>query len=92
MRYAVYYEERAAKELAKIDRPYQLLIKKKIEQLADDFESLAKNLTPLKGNYDYFRLRIGSYRVMFRRDSGKITIIIVRIGHRKGICKSFDLD
>jgi mRNA interferase RelE/StbE len=89
VRYSVFYEERAAKELAKIDRPYQLLIKKKIEQLATDFESMSGNLKPLKGKYDYFRLRVGSYRVIFHKDAKKIMIIIVRIGHRREVYKDF---
>lgn len=89
MRYSVFYEERAAKELAKIDRAYQLLIKKKIEQLAEDFESMSGNLKPLQGKYDYFRLRVGSYRVIFHKDARKIMIIIVRIGHRREVFKGF---
>jgi mRNA interferase RelE/StbE len=87
VRYSVFYEERAAKELAKIDRPYQLLIKKKIEQLAEDFESMSGNLRLLKGKYDYFRLRVGSYRVIFHKDARKIMITIVRIGHRREVYK-----
>jgi mRNA interferase RelE/StbE len=89
VRYSVFYEERAAKELAKIDRPYQLLIKKKIEQLAEDFESMSGNLKLLKGKYDYFRLRVGSYRVIFHKDAKKIMITIVRVGHRREVFKGF---
>jgi mRNA interferase RelE/StbE len=87
VRYSVFYEEKAAKELAKIDRPYQLLIKKKIKQLAEDFESMSGNLKPLKGEYDYFRLRVGSYRVVFHKDTRKIIITIVRIGQRREVYK-----
>ncbi|MCX6556517.1 MAG: type II toxin-antitoxin system RelE/ParE family toxin [Candidatus Aminicenantes bacterium] len=90
MIYAVFFEERAAKELARIDKPYQLLIKKKIEQLTENFDSMVNNLKPLKGKYDYYRLRVGSYRVIFHKDSRKIIISIVRIGHRKSIYKDFD--
>ena len=89
MRYSVFYEERAAKELAKIDRAYQLLIKKKIEQLAEDFESMSGNLKTLKGKYDYFRLRVGGYRVIFHKDAKKIMITIVRVGHRREVFKGF---
>ena len=85
MKYSVFYEERAARELAKIDRPYQLLIKKKIELLAADFESMSGNLKHLKGKYDYYRMRVGSYRVIFHKDAKKITITIVRIGHRREV-------
>jgi mRNA interferase RelE/StbE len=90
LKYAVYYEARAAKELAKIDRPYQILIKRKIEQLAQDFESLKENLKPLKGHYEYFRLRAGSYRVVFHKDENRMIITIVRIGHRKNIYLALD--
>jgi mRNA interferase RelE/StbE len=89
VRYSVFYEEKAAKELAKIDRPYQLLIKKKIEQLATDFEFMSVNLKLLKGKYDYFRLRVGSYRVIFHKDARKIMITIVRIGQRREVYQDF---
>lgn len=87
MSYAVFYEEKAAEELAKIERPYQLLIKKKIKLLAEDFASMANNLKPLKGKYDYYRLRVGCYRVLFHKDARKIMITIVRIGHRREVYK-----
>lgn len=89
MRYSVFYEERAANELARIDRPYQLLIKKKIEQLAANFESMSGNLKPLHGKYDYFRLRVCSYRVIFHKDARKIMITIVRVGHRREVYRDF---
>jgi mRNA interferase RelE/StbE len=88
--YAVFFEERAAKELVRIEKPYQLLIKKKIEQLSENFDSMVNNLKPLKGKYDYYRLRVGSYRVIFHKDDRKIIITIVRIGHRKSIYKDFN--
>jgi mRNA interferase RelE/StbE len=87
VRYAVFFEEKAARELARIDKPYQLLIKKKIEQLASDFKLMSGNLKPLKGKYDYFRLRVGSYRVIFHKDARRIMITIVRIGHRREVYK-----
>ncbi|MBE0665563.1 MAG: type II toxin-antitoxin system RelE/ParE family toxin [Candidatus Aminicenantes bacterium] len=87
MSYAVFYEEKAAKELAKIERPYQLLIKKKIELLAEDFASMANNLKPLKEKYDYYRLRVGRYRVLFHKDARKIMITIVRVGYRREVYK-----
>jgi len=89
VRYSVFYEERAAKELAKIDRPYQLLIKKKIGRLAEDFKSMSGNLKSLQGKYDYFRLRVGGYRVIFHKDAKKIMITIVRVGHRREVFKGF---
>jgi len=90
LKYVVYYDARAAKELAKIDRPFQILIKRRIEQSAENFQSTAANLKPLKGKYDYYRLRVGSYRVVFHKDEGLLIITIVRLGHRKNIYRDFD--
>lgn len=85
MRYPVFFEERAIKELKKIEKPYQKIIRKKIDQLAENFDLLSKNLKLLKGKYDYYRLRVGKYRVIFHKDDINIIITIVRIGHRKKI-------
>jgi mRNA interferase RelE/StbE len=32
-----------------------------------------------------FRLRVGSYRVVFRKDENHLIILIVRIGHRRDV-------
>ena len=85
MKYAVFFEEKAKKELAKINKPFQRLIANKINQLAENFDSLKGNLKHLQGKYDYFRLRVGNYRVIFHKDDAKIIITIIRIGHRKDI-------
>ncbi|MGD2087455.1 MAG: type II toxin-antitoxin system RelE/ParE family toxin [Candidatus Aminicenantes bacterium] len=85
MKYAVFFEERAKKELSKIDKPFQRLIVNKINQMAEDFDSLKGNLKRLQGKYDYYRLRVGNYRVIFHKDDVKIIITIIRIGHRKDI-------
>ncbi|MBT3324104.1 type II toxin-antitoxin system RelE/ParE family toxin [archaeon] len=35
----------------------------------------------------YFRLRIGKYRAILDINNGKLTIIVIEIGHRKKIYK-----
>ena len=87
MSYSVFFESKALKEFKKIDRANQTLIKEKILQLAANYDSLKNQLKPLKGKYDFLRLRVGNYRVVFQKDEDKLVIIIVRIGHRKAIYK-----
>jgi len=89
MRYALLIEDKAKKELSRLDRPYQRLIIKKLNQLAEDFDSLANNLKQLKGKFDYYRLRVGDYRIIFHRDAKQIIITIIRIGHRNNIYSEF---
>ncbi len=51
-----------------------------------DFEDI-RNLKKLKGAEDYYRIRIGDYRIGLRFD-GK-TVIFVRVLHRKDIYRYF---
>ena len=88
MTYSVFFEEKAKKELARINKPFQRLIARKITQLSEDFDSIKKQLKLLKGKYDYYRMRVGSYRVIFHKDDEKIIITIIRIGNRKDIYKN----
>ena len=87
MAYRLEFEVRAIKELEKIDKPWQVRIKEKILQLCENPESLRNSIKTLKGEryVGLQRLRVGSYRVVFRKDEEKILILIVRIGHRKEV-------
>lgn len=89
MTYKVFYSPKASRELARIPRPFQKLIVGKITQLSEDFTSLSNNLKVLKGKHDYYRLRVGRYRVIFHKDDERILITIIRIGDRKSIYESF---
>ena len=87
MAYRLEFEPRAIKELAKIDKPWQLRIKEKILQLCDDPDTMHNSVKALKGERyaGLRRLRVGSYRVIFKKDDERIMILIVRIGHRREV-------
>lgn len=81
---------RAAEDLAKIDRPHQRIIKEKLLILAKNPDALKNSIKKLKGDIeDLYRLRVGSYRVIFKKDGRELLILIVRIGHRKEVYLSF---
>ncbi|RTZ59711.1 MAG: hypothetical protein DSZ31_03460 [Gammaproteobacteria bacterium] len=43
-------------------------------------------MKPLKGKYKgLYRLRVGNYRVIYKRDNDKLVILVIRIGHRRDI-------
>lgn len=70
------YSRQALKALRKMDHATAARIEAKVEQLADDPESLAANVTVLKGAVAgseegaVRRLRVGDWRVIYR--DGKI--------------------
>ena len=84
--YTIEFLPSAKKELKKLDFVVQKQVKEKIVLLASDPNQLKNNIKALKGEFSgKFRLRIGSYRVVFRIVEEKVVIIVVRIGHRKEV-------
>jgi mRNA interferase RelE/StbE len=82
---------RALDDLGRIDRPFQKIIKEKLLILAENPEALKNNIKRLSGtDKDLYRLRVGSYRVIFKKDKEELVIIVVRIGHRKEVYLSLD--
>lgn len=86
MTYQVVYTKKAIKSLSKIDQSQQKLIIAWIEKNlvhTEDPKALGKSL---KGNLkEYWRYRIGNYRILADIDNDEIKIIIFNIGHRKDI-------
>lgn len=82
----VEFIKEAVEELSRIDPIWQKRILNKIKILSADPKNLANNIKKLKGKYrDYYRLRVGDYRVIYSRENDRLIIIIIRIGHRKEI-------
>ena len=89
--YQLRFLGRAVDDLARIDRPHQRIIKEKLLILAEDPEALKANIKRLKGDIEgLYRLRVGRYRVIFKRDKNALLILVVRIGHRKEIYQSLN--
>ncbi len=84
--YRVTFVRKAVKELSRIDPIWQQRIKQRIELLAQDPSALKPNIKKLKGRYNKFaRLRVGNYRIIFKRIESKLIILIIRIAHRKEV-------
>lgn len=83
--YALKFYGSAVRDLERIDRPFQKIIKEKLLILARNPGALANNITRLSGSPDHYRLRIGSYRVIFEKRDKELVILVVRIGHRREV-------
>ena len=83
------FSEIAIKDLLGFDKPERILITKKIEYLAQNFEDLkkSKKVTELKGKHKgIYRFVVArKIRVLFQIKNDQITILIVRVGRRKNI-------
>jgi len=82
---------RAMDDLRRIDRAHQRIIKAKLLILAENPEALKNNIRRIAGaDEPLYRLRIGSYRVIFKKDQNAFVVLIIRIGHRKSVYLAFD--
>ena len=84
--YTLKFLGRALQDLKKIDLPFQKIIKEKLLILAENPGILKNNIKKLTGTKeDYYRLRVGSYRIIYEKRDKELIILIIRIGHRKEI-------
>jgi len=82
--YSLRFLGKAIKDLQKIDPAFQKIIKEKLLILARNPLALKNNIKRLKDKEtEVYRLRVGSYRVVFQKKEKELIILIIRIGHRK---------
>jgi len=76
----IYLSPRAEKELRKLSKLDQLAVAKKIRSLQQPVQI---NVEKLAGFINIYRLRVGNYRIVYRKNN--IEIYVILIGHRKEI-------
>ena len=88
MGYEVIYSKEAVKSLRKLDKGQIKLIYNWIENNLVNTTNPRTNGKSLKGNLkEYWRYRVGEYRIIADIQDANITIIIVNIGHRRQVNK-----
>ena len=84
MRYAVSLEKSAARFLLRLrDSKLKARLDEAIESLADD--PRPPGCRKLAGTSDRYRVRVGDYRIIYRIDDGKVTVLVLVIGHRREV-------
>lgn len=87
MAWQIELTETAEKQLAKLDRPVAKRIRDFLRErliLLDDPRSIGE---ALKGSQlgEFWKYRVGDYRVIARIENGQLVILIVRIGNRREV-------
>lgn len=88
MTYDVKYEKKAVKQIQKLDATVQKLLKTWIEKNligTTNPRQRGKGLPGDKSNY--WRYRVGDYRVLAEIRDAEVIIIIIEVGHRSRIYK-----
>ncbi|SMC92138.1 mRNA interferase RelE/StbE [Desulfocicer vacuolatum DSM 3385] len=83
MAYKIKYTPATLKQLSKLDKP---IAKKIMDYMDDRAEHPTGAGKALKGNLKgHWRHRVGNYRVISFIDDDVLTVLVVRIGHRKNV-------
>ena len=76
----------AARELTKLDRTAAARIVATLETRIAALDNPRTIGTALKGEHaGYWRWRIGDYRIVARIEDERITILVIRIAHRREV-------
>ncbi len=85
--YKIELKPSIAKDIRKIPQAFLSKIDEAISKLVED--PLPENPKKLQGYQDYYRLRVGMYRVIYKVGKKIEIITIIKIGHRKEAYKFF---
>jgi mRNA interferase RelE/StbE len=83
MKYAFRWRERAVRQLRAIPRPAALAILLALTPLGDDPRRPDADIKKLAGHADWYRLRVGDYRVIYQVTDEQLIILVVGVGHRR---------
>ena len=79
----VEWTTKAVKDMRRFPAPDRERIIAKVEQYAEDPNSLGGQVISLT-NSEYRRMRVGDYRVIFKTERGKAAVMaVLRVRHRK---------
>ncbi len=84
MKYAVFIERYALKQIMKLDIQVIPVIKTAIARLANNPRPYGYK--KLKGE-DAYRIRVREYRIIYEIDNLVIRVTVVSVGHRKQVYK-----
>ena len=86
MTWTVEFDDRAAKELRKLDKQAQSEILKYFRERISSDEDPRRFGKPLsRDKVGLWRYRVGNYRIICTIEDDKLIVLVLRIGHRKDV-------
>lgn len=84
MNYKIIIERKAEKFILKQPKEQQLRILSAINKLP-----LTGDIKQLRGHSDIYRLRVGTYRIIYSINNGELLIYVIDVGNRGDIYKKY---
>ena len=73
----------AERQLRKLSRSNQLRVARALVGLAT--EPFPTQSRKIAGTQDVWRIRVGSYRILYSVDNDRVVVITLKIGHRRDV-------
>jgi mRNA interferase RelE/StbE len=83
MAYQIKILPAALRQLEEIPRSDQKRIRDRIDGLADD--PWLAGVKRLRGTREFLRIRSGNYRIIYTVERDRLTVLIIKIGHRRDV-------
>ncbi len=81
--YEIEVSRTAEKQIGRLERADQRRIVRAIVALAR--EPRPRGSRKLQGYDDVFRIRVGTYRVIYSIEDRRLIIVILKVGHRRSV-------
>ncbi|HSX06344.1 MAG TPA: type II toxin-antitoxin system RelE/ParE family toxin [Candidatus Saccharimonadia bacterium] len=85
--YTILYKKSVDKDLRQLPKNLREVIVRKIQALADN--PSPSGITKLRGSDNLFRIRHTEYRIVYRLNDGELTILVIKVGHRRDVYRDF---
>jgi mRNA interferase RelE/StbE len=85
--YIILYRKSVDKDLRQLPKKPRELVVKKIQALANNPRPISS--IKLRGSDDLYRMRHSKYRIIYQLNDNKLTILIIKVGHRREIYRDF---
>lgn len=83
IQYQIFIEKKAQKFIKKLPKQDKIRLLNAINELPKG------DIKPMQGHHEYFRLRVGDYRVIYTLDNGNLIICVIDAGNRGDIYKKY---
>ena len=81
--YRVEFSQRAYRQFAKVPREMQRRLAPHIDALAAD--PRPAHARRLVTDEELYRLRVGTYRIVYAVEDEEVLVLVVRVGHRRDV-------
>ncbi|GJM75748.1 hypothetical protein HMSSN036_79640 [Paenibacillus macerans] len=87
MNYEIELSTESAKYLRKLDKPTRIRILNHLNILAENPRHHELDIKKLQGKTNLYRLRVGTYRILYSIKENLLVVYVVTIGSRGGVYK-----